>query len=325
MPNSKAEALKAEGNAFFKGGQYADAIAKYKQATAIDAGVPAYWSNMAACHEKLRQYEEMEEAARNCIKADRNFIKGYFRLATAQKALNDLANCIKTLETGLGVQSSNPDLKRMKTEVTELQRGEQVAAYCAKAQELMQNGDIAGSMKTLELASRLDAGNPDIESMMKKVKPKFERMEANRKANLSPTEKHKEKGDQSYKNAQFEEAIGHYTKCLDMLAKQGKSSTPLALKAYSNRAACYKQISNFDGTISDCTAVLEVEPDNVKALVRRAQAFEGVERYRFALQDVKTVLAMPYNSVGKTNFDLCNGMQHRLQRTVNQLKKMNSS
>jgi stress-induced-phosphoprotein 1 len=92
-----------------------------------------------------------------------------------------------------------------------------------------------------------------------------------------------------------------------------------------NYTACYKQISNFDGVIADCTSVLEVEPQNVKALVRRAQAFEGVERYRFALQDVKTVLAMPYAQVGKANFDLCNMMQHRLQRTVAQLKKMNSS
>jgi stress-induced-phosphoprotein 1 len=91
------------------------------------------------------------------------------------------------------------------------------------------------------------------------------------------------------------------------------------------KSACYKQISNFDGVISDCSAVLEVDPDNVKALIRRAQAFEGVERYRFALQDVKTVLQMPYQQVGKANFDLCNGMQHRLQRTVDQLKKMNSS
>jgi hypothetical protein len=91
------------------------------------------------------------------------------------------------------------------------------------------------------------------------------------------------------------------------------------------RSACYKQISNFDGVIADSTAVLEVEPQNVKALVRRAQAFEGVERYRFALQDVKAVLAMPYSQVGQANFDLCNGMQHRLNRTVGQLKKMSSS
>jgi stress-induced-phosphoprotein 1 len=291
----------------------------------------------------------MAEAARQCILADKNFVKGYFRLAVAQKALNDLPNCIKTLENGLGIQSNNPDLKRMKKEVTELQRGEQVATYCRQADEQMQNGDIGAAMKTLELASRLDAGNPDIGKMMSKIKPKWEAMEKKRKAILSPVERFKEQGDECYKNADFEVAIGHYTKAIDQLVKDGKVGSDLALKAYSNRAgtfeniimgdrgrhfyshtsraliACYKQISNFDGVIADCTAVLEVEPQNVKALVRRAQAFEGVERYRFALQDVKAVLAMPYSQVGKANFDLCNGMQHRLNRTVAQLKKMNSS
>ena len=242
MPNAKAEAIKAEGNAFFKGGKYKEAIEKYKEATAIDATVPSYWSNMAACHEKLREYDEMAEAARQCILADKNFVKGYFRLAVAQKALNDLPNCIKTLESGLAIQSSNADLKRMKKEVTELQRGDQVASYCSKAQELMQNGDFTGAMKTLELASRLDAGNPDIDAMLKKVKPKFEAQEKKRKASLSPTEMHKEKGDDKYKNANFEEAIAEYTKCIDQLVKQGNGSSDLALKAYSNRAGMYSNI-----------------------------------------------------------------------------------
>lgn len=236
MPHAQAEAIKAEGNAFFKGGKYAEAIAKYKEAVAIDSTVPSYWSNMAACHEKLRQFEEMAEAGRQCILADKNFVKGYFRLATAQKAMNDLANCIKTLENGLGIQASNSDLKRMKKEVTELQRGEQVATYCSKAQELMQNGDIGGAMKTLDLASRLDAGNSDIAAMMKKVKPKWEAMERKRKAGLSGVAQHKEKGDEAYKNAQFEEAIAHYTKCIDQLLKEGNGGSELALKAYANRA-----------------------------------------------------------------------------------------
>merc|ERR1712176_329402 len=186
----------------------------------------------------------------------------------------------------------------------------------------MQNGDIPNAMKTLDLASRLDAGNPDIEAMMKKVEPKWETMERKRKAGLSAVETDKEKGDECYKNAQFEDAVPHYTKCIDQLVKEGKGSDELALKAYANRAACYKQISNFDGTISDCTAVLEIDQENVKALIRRAQAFEGVERYRFALQDVKTVLSMPYAKVGKANFDMCNMMQHRLQKTVKALKQM---
>jgi stress-induced-phosphoprotein 1 len=323
MPNSQAEKLKGEGNAFFKAGQYEQAIAKYRQATDIDASQPAYWSNMAACYEKVSKFAEMAEASRSCIKADRSFVKGYFRLAVALKALSDYEDCIKTLESGLAIEASNADLKKMKKEVLEVIRNQQVATFCKTADELLQNGDIGGAHKQLELASRLDAGNPQIDKMMKKVKPKWEQLEAKRKKSLTGPEKTKEKGDDLYKNAQFETAIVEYTKCIDELVKTGKGQSEIALKAYSNRAACYKQISNFDGTISDCSAVLEVEHDNVKALIRRAQAFEGVERYRFALQDVKTVLAMPFDKVGKQNFDLCNGMMHRLQRTVSQLKNMN--
>ena len=129
----------------------------------------------------------------------------------------------------------------------------------------------------------------------------------------------KEAGDDKYKAADFEGAIAEYTKCIDAL---GEMSSPLAIKALSNRAACYKQISNCDGTISDCTMVLEADNNNVKALVRRAQAFEAVERYKYALQDVKQVLSQPYNDVGEANYKLCNGMQHRLNRVVQQLKSM---
>lgn len=324
MPgHPKAEAFKAEGNKFFKSGDYKAAIAKYNEATDVDPNVPAYWSNMAACYEKISEYDEMENASRSCIKADKNFVKGYFRLATALKAKDDLEGCIKALESGLAVDSTNADLKRMKKDLTELQRGETVSKYISKCEEQVTNGDIAGAYKTLELASRLDAGNPDIERMMGKVKPKYERMEAQRRSILSPDEVCKERGDDAFKNAQFEVAIEHYSKCLKGLQNRGESQSDLALKAHANRAACYKQISNFDGVIEDCTAVLEVDPENVKALVRRAQAFEGVERYRFALQDVKTVLAMPYAKVGKSNVDMCNMMQHRLNRTVQQLKSGN--
>jgi len=322
MPHPEAEKLKAAGNNFFKTGQYQNAIDKYAAASAIDPSVPAYWSNAAACYEKLGKYEEMAETSRNCIKADRNFVKGYFRLAQALKNMNELAESIKAIESGLAISSSNPDLKRMKKELTELQRGEQVATYCRTADEQMQNGDIAAAYKTLELASRIDAGNADIDRMMSRVKPKYDALEARRKAGLSSTELYKEKGDEAYKAANFEGAIEFYAKCIDALKSEGKEFSQLALKAHSNRAACYKQISNFDGVIGDCTAVLEIEPDNVKALIRRAQAFEGVERYRFALQDCKTVLQMSPGTVGKANIDLCNMMQHRLNRTVQQLKQM---
>lgn len=72
-----------------------------------------------------------------------------------------------------------------------------------------------------------------------------------------------------------QDAIVKYTECLDSLPDK---RSELAIKCFSNRSACYKQLSNFDATVSDTTSVLEVEPNNVKALVRRAQAFEAIER-----------------------------------------------
>lgn len=194
-----AEAAKNAGNALFKAGNYQAAIAKYDEAHALDPTNAAYQSNAAACWEKLGKYVEMEAAARKCVSADKSFVKGYFRLATALKLQNDLVGCIKALESGLAVESSNADLKKMKKEVAELQRAEQVASYCNKAEDLLSQGDIAGAYKTLELASRLDAGNAQIESMMRKVKPKWERMEKERKGNLSGAEVWKEKGDEAYK------------------------------------------------------------------------------------------------------------------------------
>lgn len=322
MPNAQAEAIKAVGNTHFKAGEYAKAIEQYVEATKLDPSVPAYWSNMAACHEKLSQFAEMEEAAKSCIKADKSFVKGYFRLAVAQDKSGKLEECIKTLESGLAVDSSNADLKKMKAAITETRRNKQVEQYVQQAKDLLEKNDVPGAYKAVELASRMDAGSSLVQAMQKRVSPLFEKHEQQRKASLSGPELDKEAGDASYKNAQFEEAITKYTKCLDKLTDK---SSQLALKALANRAACYKQISNYDGTIEDCTAVLEVEPDNVKALIRRAQAFEGVERYRFALQDVKSVLQLPSAHVGKQNWDMCNGMQHRLSRTVAALKKASSS
>jgi stress-induced-phosphoprotein 1 len=66
--------------------------------------------------------------------------------------------------------------------------------------------------------------------------------------------------------------------------------------------------------------VLEVKPEDVKSLIRRAQAFEAVERYKSSLQDVRQVLAYGLDAVGKTTYDLANGMQHRLNKVIQQLR-----
>ena len=64
--------------------------------------------------------------------------------------------------------------------------------------------------------------------------------------------------------------------------------------------------------------------------VGRSRSGSGRDRRRWRprsgtvlLLDVETVMALPYVQVGKGNFDMCNMMQHRLNRTVQLLNSGN--
>ncbi|KAJ5819998.1 mitochondrial outer membrane translocase receptor [Penicillium riverlandense] len=54
---------------------------------------------------------------------------------------------------------------------------------------------------------------------------------------------------------------------------------------YSNRAACYNVLSEWDKVIEDTSAALVMDSEYVKALNRRANAYEQLERYSEALLD----------------------------------------
>lgn len=54
---------------------------------------------------------------------------------------------------------------------------------------------------------------------------------------------------------------------------------------YSNRAACWNAMSNWEKVIEDTTAALNLDNEYVKALNRRANAYEQSEKYSEALLD----------------------------------------
>jgi len=181
----------------------------------------------------------------------------------------------------------------------------------------LSKGDVMAAWATVDQAKRLAPTDRDLNDLYNTIKPRYERAEKERIGSLSGPERTKNQGDEAFKAANFESAIEKYTKALDSISNKGSD---LALKCYGNRAACFKQISNFDATIADCTAVLEVRDNDVKALIRRAQAFEACERYKSALQDARAVISLGANGAGKATYDLANGMQHRLNKVIQQLK-----
>lgn len=119
------------------------------------------------------------------------------------------------------------------------------------------------------------------------------------------------------------------------------------------RSACYQQQGNHVKVVEDCTSVLEIDQHNIKgsftlhfphaicksmfdflslkiteysllprvltyitaALLRRGLAFEALERYRFALEDIRKVLAIDATVL------MANKAQHRIGKAVRALKK----
>lgn len=313
----RALAFKAEGNKCFQAKNYDDAIKHYTDAIEADGSDVTYFSNRSACFAALEKWEEAADDGRQCIMVDKSFIKGYFRQATGLKNMGNVEAAIDVCKRGLGVDSTNADLKRMSKELEEVMRMNRVKAAIVSAQEALESGDFRKAHGLVDSAMRLDPTNDQLKSLMGTIQPKVDRAEKDRLKTLNPSEKLKEQGDTFFKAANFEGAIKSYTQCIAGITD---TSSDLALKCYGNRAACFKQLSNFDNTIADCTAVLEHRPADVKALVRRAQAFEACERYKSAMQDVKSVISLGLDVAGKASYDLANGMQHRLNRVIAQLK-----
>ena len=83
-------------------------------------------------------------------------------------------------------------------------------------------------------------------------------------------------GNKSYGDKSYNEAIELYGKAI--LCKPD----PIF---YSNRAACHNALSNWDKVVEDTTAALALDKEYVKALNRRANAYDHLEKHSEALLD----------------------------------------
>lgn len=86
----------------------------------------------------------------------------------------------------------------------------------------------------------------------------------------------KEAGNHAYGSKDFNKAIDLYSKAI--LCK------PEAVY-YSNRAACYNALADWEKVVEDTTAAINLDPEYVKAMNRRANAYDKLEKYSESLLD----------------------------------------
>lgn len=64
-----------------------------------------YYSNRSACYAGLRQWKEAADNAKDCIRLNPSFVKGYYRLGLALKELKEYTKATHAVQQGLAVAS----------------------------------------------------------------------------------------------------------------------------------------------------------------------------------------------------------------------------
>lgn len=106
--------------------------------------------------------------------------------------------------------------------------------------------------------------------------------------NPKEAESFKNQGNEAFKSEKYEEAISLYSKAINLAEKDSRD-----LSTYlKNRAAAYLKLKDHKMVIKDCDEALQIVPEDPKALFRRAQALESLERFEEAYRDAKTILTV---------------------------------
>ncbi|KAI0641698.1 hypothetical protein C8Q79DRAFT_1014122 [Trametes meyenii] len=102
-----ADALKEEGNAFFKKEQWVEAAEKYRAAAMVTGPRPVYMANLAAALLKLKQWDLVDSAASRALMHDPIHIKALFRRALSRKELRRFIGAERDLQRVLALDPSN--------------------------------------------------------------------------------------------------------------------------------------------------------------------------------------------------------------------------
>uniref|UniRef100_I3M7D2 Sperm-associated antigen 1 n=1 Tax=Ictidomys tridecemlineatus TaxID=43179 RepID=I3M7D2_ICTTR len=101
----------------------------------------------------------------------------------------------------------------------------------------------------------------------------------------------KEKGNEAFNSGDYEEAVMYYTRSISALP---------TVAAYNNRAQAEIKLQNWNSAFQDCEKVLQLEPGNIKALLRRATTYKHQNKLQEAIEDLRKVLNVePDNDLAK--------------------------
>lgn len=266
--------VKDKAAVFFTNGQYADAIDYYSKS--------------------INLLQDLKNSSQNLFDINQNLSVLFNNRATSYQNICDYKNCIKDCESGLELVENNISLKckLMFKKAHSLEMIEKYEAAYSDYETLMK---IDNKFKNVQLNFNRVKNILKENGQLDKVRNRSSMPNDN---DTKHKEKHKDvqqlydefkvKGNEYFKNNNYEKACEFYSKCIEI---DGNNSI-----AYLNRSLCYVKLKQPDLAIKDTTFVLEKETNNVKALYRRGLAFKDKNDLESAINDMKKILSIEFNN-----------------------------
>ncbi|XP_061596464.1 tetratricopeptide repeat protein 1 [Cololabis saira] len=126
----------------------------------------------------------------------------------------------------------------------------------------------------------------------------------------------KETGNQHFKTGDWREAELSYTEALSVCPVCYSKERAVL---FSNRAAARLHLDLKDQAIADCTKAIDLDPDYLRALLRRAELYEQTEKLDEALEDYNKVLECDPNN--RQARQACMRLPQQIQERNEKLKE----
>lgn len=122
MSEETGEELKELGNQAFANQDFETAVEKYSKAIQKDPNNHVFYSNRSASYAGLGDYVKAEEDAKECIRHDPTFLKGFYRLSTALMKQGKLDAATNTIKQGLAINPNHPELTKQLRNIQQQQK-----------------------------------------------------------------------------------------------------------------------------------------------------------------------------------------------------------
>ncbi|KAF9603975.1 hypothetical protein IFM89_039329 [Coptis chinensis] len=307
------EQLKMLGNEDFKEGRFAEALALYEAAIAIDPIFecreaiqiePSYhrahhrlatlYLRLGEAEKALYHYKQSGPEADTQDVSHAQGLQTHLNKCTESRRLRDWNTVLK--ETGSAISAgadSAPQIFALQAEAfLKLHRHQEADSTMSKGPKFSLEdctkffGPI-GHASLLLVRAQVDMAAGRFEDAVEAAQKAARLDSNNRDVNLilrrtKGTASARSRGNDLFKASKFLDATTAYG--------EGLEHDPLNSVLLCNRAACRSKLGQIEKAVEDCTRALNVRPSYSKARLRRADCYAKLERWEASVQDYEVLI-----------------------------------